>query len=91
MRPHLSSPLALEAPPLVTKHLHLVQGAGEGLDDAITMRVALAILLDRQATFRRLRGRPSAIRPPHGERVGERWSSTSPQPTEMHNQPHTDN
>jgi hypothetical protein len=55
MRSQSPSPLALVSRALVTERLDLVEGAGEGIDDAVYIRIAGA-LVRRPRTPRRLRG-----------------------------------
>jgi hypothetical protein len=49
-----SSPLALVARALVTERLDLVEGVGEGIDDAVFIRIAGALVRQRRAPRYRL-------------------------------------
>jgi hypothetical protein len=55
MRSQQSSPLALVSRALVTERLDLVEGAGEGIDDAVYIRIAGTLV--RQPRGRRRRSK----------------------------------
>jgi hypothetical protein len=58
MRSQQSSPLALVSRALVTDRLELVAGAGEGIDDAVYIRIAGTIVRRPRAARRRIRKAP---------------------------------
>jgi hypothetical protein len=53
MRSQSPSPLALVSRALVTERLDLVDGAGEGIDDAVYIRIAGALVRQRSRNSRR--------------------------------------
>jgi hypothetical protein len=65
------SPLALVSRALVTERLDLVNGAGEGVDDAVFIRIAGELVRQPRTPRRQLRGGAQRSAPSYGERVGE--------------------
>ena len=66
-----SSPLALVSRALVTDRLELVEGAGEGIDDAVYIRIAGALVRQPRPSKHRLPGSIPRAAHSYSERVGE--------------------
>jgi len=64
MRSRPSSPLALVSRALVSERLELVEGAGEGIDDAIYIRIAGALVRQPRASRRQLQTSAGPTKPP---------------------------
>ncbi len=59
-----SSPLALVSRALVSERLELVEGAGEGIEDAVYIRIAGALVRQPRASRRQLRTSAGPTKPP---------------------------